>query len=411
MPGYQQGIGLDVMMECMRSVEHGEEGDDDIPAIPTPMRPIQGTRGMNCNSRILVQTVRLSDVRAEAEVKGENYEFLNSSRFHSCNHWEWAPFRAGSNDSVQVDPKWWASLPIEMRSRIAAVSTVVESTRSIQVPHEREMRKHKCCLQVYEAYESGFEFACWRSLMPEAQLVPLKTSDRRALAATALLRVLSNDEFEADDLEQVSGELLESLDDAIKRVGGKAFVKTANKSAKNDTVLRPHTEPSSILDELTSSRDVLKRSLGSSKTPAKYLVLQPWKDDVTEASELRVIIAGHRIAGISQQKWHKSLGHTKEHAESFVQPVKDLWYKQLLRICPYADCVLDVYVSKGKAHLIEVNPCGWWGSSASGLFQWVRDRDLLLDPSTIPVRVVVSSADSSTITIDPPNDDVGFTGK
>merc|ERR1712083_668722 len=141
--------------------------------------------------------------------------------------------------------------------------------------------------------------------------------------------------------------------------------------------------------------------MGASKqAPTKYLVLQPWEADITQASELRVIIVDREIAGISQQFWFKSFGHTQKSAAAIVQPVRDLWYDRLLPKCPYADCVLDVYISQGEAHLIEVNPCGWWGSSGSGLFQWVRDRDLLLDPNVLPVRVVVNSNDSSTIIVD-----------
>merc|ERR1712232_170796 len=107
-----------------------------------------------------------------------------------------------------------------------------------------------------------------------------------------------------------------------------------------------------------------------------------------------------QLAGLSQQYWFDSVGHTRESAATFVQPVVDLWYGRLLPICPYADCVLDVYVAQGEAHVIEVNPCGWWGASGSGLFHWVHDRDLLQDLSILPVRVVVDSPDSSTIAVD-----------
>ena len=77
----------------------------------------------------------------------------------------------------------------------------------------------------------------------------------------------------------------------------------------------------------------------------------------------------------------------------------------------YADCVVDAHVdsSSGRAKLIEVNACGWWGPSGSALFHYERDRELLRDPDRLPVRVVVETADEHTVPL-PTGTDVGGIG-
>lgn len=90
-------------------------------------------------------------------------------------------------------------------------------------------------------------------------------------------------------------------------------------------------------------------------------------------------------------------GHTRESALAAVQPLMRLWQDELLPKCPYADCVLDAYVVGDVAYLIEVNPCGFWGSSGSGLFHWLHDRDELLGDGPLPVRVVVAEASDTDL--------------
>jgi len=405
LPGFPSAISVDVMLQCMPPIDSGADEEEPDPVIPAAMRPLPDARAVTHHScRILAQTVSLADVSLDRRMTGDSFEYTGSC-FNTCNHWEWTPFLASSDEIVQVDPTWWSSLPMELQTRIAAAVKVNKAAQGIKVPHASELRTINCCHRVYDIYNKGFEFACWRSMIPNVVLVPLNCRDRRSLAAIALRRVsLGGGAFQPDDIEQVSAGLLEKLSSAIRSVGGRAFAKTADKSAKNDVKLQAHTRPESILDELTSSKDVLVQSLASKEAPATYLVLKPWKDEVDAASEFRAIIIDRQLAGISQQFWYKSVGHTCDSVVSLVQPVIDLWYDKLLPLCPYADCVLDVYVTKGEAHLIEVNPCGCWASSGSSLFHWISDRDLLLDPCVLPVRVVVPSPDSSTITVDPPYD-------
>eukprot|EP00931_Biecheleriopsis_adriatica_P118914 TRINITY_DN94219_c0_g1_i1.p1 TRINITY_DN94219_c0_g1~~TRINITY_DN94219_c0_g1_i1.p1 ORF type:complete len:417 (+),score=42.88 TRINITY_DN94219_c0_g1_i1:23-1273(+) len=403
-PKLSQAALLEVLPECMLAPCHGGDRDqEEIIQIPTPMSPPAKPAKPEVTAwrreDILIQSVRLADVRAEAKVTE-----VGGGCFNTFGLWEWAPFRFLGGEEVQVDSAWWASLPVEQQAAIACSTKVVQAVDVIELPHSREIGSNRFCRQVLDSYKQGFEFAYWQDLKPEARLVPLRQRDRRVLANVALNRIFSGEDLQPHDLEELSSDFLTNLKDAIHQVGGRAFVKAPQKSAKNDLTMRAHSQPDTVLDELTASKDVLINALGSRTAPAQYLVVQPWRDDISAAREFRVIIANRRVAGISQQAWFKSVGHCKETATSAAQCLLHLWYAKLVHVCPYFDCVLDAYVCNGEAYLIEVNPCGWWGTSGSALFHWDHDRDLLLDTETIPVRIVVARPDASTISVDSPYD-------
>lgn len=368
-----------------------DEEDENL--IPKPLPVLPGAElVVRDDSSFMVQTVLLSDVQDQD---------LQEQRFNSNNHHEWAPFRSGGDFSVQVDSAWWASLSLDLQAEIERV-IVVEQVSKVGVPHRAEILSEVACNEVYQAYTDCFSFARWQTLKQHTVLVPLLKKDRLALESLARRHVLGGSSLQSADLmETVGATLLGDLQAAIESVGGRAFAKTAEKSAKNDLLLRPHETPASILQELTQSKDVLQQSLGRGGTgkrrTARYLVVQPWDDVVEAANEFRVIIIDRQVAGITQQLWARFVGHTEASAAAAVQPLLRLWYHVLLPVSPYADCVLDAYVEGNVAHLIEVNPCGFWGSSGSGLFHWLIDRELLLGGGPLPVRVVVLEPHASTI--------------
>lgn len=381
---------LDVFDLLAGSVDETEGTDVDAP-VPPPWPPFPNgefVRDRVCE--VSVQSVLLEDVRA-----------LGDNRFNSTNHHEFAPFRKHGENAVLADPAWWASLGTELRAEIEASVSVEVASEPIGVPHEAEIKVSEGCNALYQAYLDGFGFARWAVLQPEALLVPLAHSDRMSLEALARRQVLGGSGLQDGDLEMVSSSLLMNLQEAIEHVGGRAFAKTAEKSAKNDVVLRPHETSKSILEELTASQDVLQQSLGQGGTgkrqTARYLVVQPWNEHINKSNEFRVIIQGRHIVGITQQSWACFVGHTEESVMLLVPPMLHLWYSKLLPLCPYVDCVLDVFVANGVAQLIEVNPCGFWGSSGSGLFHWIHDRDLLLSGGPLIVRIVVEARATSTI--------------
>lgn len=234
-------------------------------------------------------------------------------------------------------------------------------------------------------------------MRPSAEMVVLPERDRTVLEEIARRRVLGGSTLDAGDFEQLSSEFVNGLHEAIVRVGGRAFAKTAEKSAKNDVDLRPHETVHGVLDELTGSLDVLRQSLGRGGTgqrrTAQYIVFQPWDDEIKPECEFRVIIVGRHVAGITQQSWGRFVGHVAATAAAAAEPLIRLWYDELLELCPYADCTLDAFVTAdGEARLIEVNPCGFWGSSGSGLFHWLHDGELLRATNgPLPVRYVEGS--------------------
>jgi hypothetical protein len=340
--------------------------------------------------RIVVQGVALDDVKR-----------LNDRRFNSNNHHDWAPFRSSSENEVLVDPTWWSDLGPAMQTEMQRAVDITVAPFDITLPHAAEIGQCDRCNSLYQAYLDAFSFARWSSMKTDAVMVPLPPNDRIAMEELARRQVLGGSAVQDSDLHKLSEALFSDLQVAIERVGGKAFAKTAEKSAKNDVILKGHTTGLSILKELTSSEDVLKQSLGRGATgrrqTARYLVVQPWQENISKCNEFRVVITNKEVTAVSQQTWACSVGHTIETATACIPPILRLWYSDLLPLCPYADCVLDVYVADSSAHLIEINPCGFWGSSGSALFHWVYDRDVLLDPRTITVRFVTEERDASTL--------------
>jgi len=385
---------LDLLADSACQGDRGEADDIDAHSdpLPLPLPPLVQENEMEGTPDhcIAVQTVLLDDVR-----------MLGDTRFNSTNHHEWAPFRGVGENAVEVDPSWWASLGGTVCSEIQKFVDIQLAPSEIVVPHEAEIRPHKGCNALYQAYLDTFSFARWATLKPDAKIVSLDPRDRTALEELARRQVLGGTRLQDGDLETVSDDLLQNLKQAIDDVGGRAFVKTAEKSAKNDVVLRAHTTALSVLRELTSSQDILQQSLGRGGTgqrrTARYLVVQPWIDGINKSNEFRVVIQGKRICAITQQSWGCFAGHSVESVTALIPPILQLWYERCLLTCPYSDCVLDVYVKDGIAHLIEINPNGFWGSSGSGLFHWNFDREILLDPCQLLVRIVVESLDSSTV--------------
>jgi len=360
--------------------------------IPAPFPPSAvASVGETPRVDVLVQTVLLDEVRD-----------LKDDRFNTQNHHAWAPFRDKDDGSVLVDPAWWRSLVTEFRTFIESAVRVVEAPQSIEVPHEVDIKNGRGSAMVYRKYVDGFAFSRWRHLQPTAVLVPLMRHDRNVLELAARRHALGGTSgLQPGEMAEISDSLMADLTMAIAHVGGRAFAKTTEKSAKNDADLRPHETPQSILEELTKSPDVLKQSLGKDAKGdhrgSRYLVVQPWVDGISAANEFRVFIIGGHVAAISQQMWSLYAGHTTESAANAVEPLRRLWYEQLRTQSPYLDCTLDAYIVNGVAHLIEINPCGLWGSSGSSLFHWVIDYDLLFGDGSLPVRVVVERADACTI--------------
>jgi hypothetical protein len=390
---------VDVMDLLAGSVVHDDiSGEDEVqsPALPVPLPPlpvdISTCSAEQKAKRIVVQGVALDDVIR-----------FRDRRFNSNNHHEWAPFRTSGENEVLVDPTWWSNLGTSLQTVMKTAVNITVATCEIAAPHAADIGRCEGCNSLYQAYLDAFSFARWVPMKTDAVLVPLHPNDRMAMEELARRQVLGGSAVQDKDLHQLSEALFADLQVAIGHVGGEAFAKTAEKSAKNDVTLKGHTTGLSILKELTSSEDVLKQSLGRGATgrrqTARYLVVQPWRESIRKCNEFRVVIINSQVAAVSQQTWACFVGHTIETAAACVTPIVDLWSKELLPLCPYADCILDVYVANSSAHLIEINPCGFWGSSGSALFHWVYDRDVLLDPQTITVRFVTEACEVSTLDV------------
>lgn len=141
------------------------------------------------------------------------------------------------------------------------------------------------------------------------------------------------------------------------------FVKLSHKSAKNNHKLYPSFTVTDVFDNLVHSEEVLK-NVDKSTT----LVLKPWNDDITKATEYRVFVEQGRVIGISQQEWH-----TPQRESPMLDGILDA-LNNLCKKLPYYDAVLDVNYKDGKLVLIEINPGCIWHSSGSSLFRWEELR-------------------------------------
>jgi hypothetical protein len=194
-------------------------------------------------------------------------------------------------------------------------------------------------------------------------------------------------------------ELQAALTDTVAMEPAGCFVKTSQKSSKNDIGVTPVFTVADVLQQLTSSRDVLVQSFEKTGTKAcQSIVVQPFRPAISSRNELRVFVENRRVVAISQQKWMRSYGLTAEDCMPMAEAVVALYDNHIRDAAPYyASCVLDVWVDldsgtaieqveqqdkqesaakqqqPNKAHLIEINPGEKWASSGSALFHWIDD--------------------------------------
>ena len=267
------------------------------------------------------------------------------------------------------------------------------------IPHEIQSLSHSIFWNLYTSYVCKFDYDVWlKMLSPSAEevipgvkrylmqespvyIIKLKKMQTDLLKEIGTKRVITGNNISKDDLEDFS-DLVPILEEILGLIGERgAFVKSQCKSCKNDIALRPLKTPEDIIENLTSSKDIVTRW----KESDNLLIVMPFLKELDRMKEFRVIVLNGRIAGISQQLWHKALDWTPD-ATTF-EAIEYLWTQELAPKFHYGDVVLDVYIdSFNKAKLIECNPGGVWCASGSALFSWVTDLDLL-NSDTIPFRI------------------------
>ena len=246
--------------------------------------------------------------------------------------------------------------------------------------------------EIYKEWVGKFSFEKWYSGLLEAKLVEISEYDKEILMGLAKKVILANRVLTEDDLEDFSPSFLQLIGEALSTYDNRVFVKTSEKSGKNDDMMRPSTTVLEVIKSVTNSKDIFLYSM-TREDQCRYLIIQPWSDLISSMNEFRVIIEDRRILAISQQQLYKYVGLNEELCRRAAESIQS-WYEVNKEVIPYEAVVLDMYVDfnsgsqSHNAHLIECNPGYAWGSSGSSLFHWVRDRDLF-DTESVIVRYIM----------------------
>jgi len=288
----------------------------------------------------------------------------NKERYNSNNHHD---FFLKDIDN----PDWWECLSV-------FVKTELEKYRGMDDFHR---------------YLELFAFENWNKGLVDAELVEVREPVRKDLEAIATVRLLTSLSTQEYISHPIFKDFISFNIDFIREIQkilnkfGKVFIKTSEKSAKNDSGIYPVSNVEDVINQITSSNDVFRQSI-THQNRCKYLVFQRWNDEINEQNEFRVIIEKGRILGISQQKWWKAVGLTEELCLVAAKAILH-WWKTRKRTIHFNSVVLDMWVDfkEERAHLIECNPGFKWGSSGSALFHWILD-DVLLQSEKIWFRYV-----------------------
>lgn len=175
------------------------------------------------------------------------------------------------------------------------------------------------------------------------------------------------------------------LDNQIqKRYKSRAFIRTAKKSTKNDTGIRPVKSAQDALNLLGSSKEVISW-LSETLAIETYLIVLAWNDDITTQNEFRVIVHNKKIKTICQQAWFIDVGLDSNKMKIISKHIAE-YVKNIIPILNYPDVVLDVWIDhNNQVNFIEANPGGRWACSNSGLARWT-DEKIWLDDNIIHIR-------------------------
>jgi len=378
---------------------------------------------------LVLQKIALSVVQASQRLKEKDKAKYEQSWFNSCNIAIYTPYQLkngahwSSSDErkeLVVDSKWWTSQSDSVRETIrtlcqdhgaALVKWEHESTDFY--PHRIDPKDvaNPLLRGCYNAYHSQFEYKNFAQCVSSpVAIVELSSWETRLLIEIARKRCLTGHSLRMDDLEDFSRKTLETIQNYLdQHQATGVFVKTLDKSAKNDVRLEPLYTLFDVISQLTFSRDVLamleflvakkKEGENSATSNCCYLILMPWHEKITALNEFRVFCRNQKVVAMAQQKWYLDLSDRTTYGDERLTPQKAIraaratvrQYEQewAHRLPPHwSEAVLDVWVEyhgddqssedgQDIAHLIEVNPGGRWASSGSSLFEWKADVNIL----------------------------------
>eukprot|EP00551_Chaetoceros_affinis_P008366 CAMPEP_0203670166 /NCGR_PEP_ID=MMETSP0090-20130426/6334_1 /ASSEMBLY_ACC=CAM_ASM_001088 /TAXON_ID=426623 /ORGANISM="Chaetoceros affinis, Strain CCMP159" /LENGTH=403 /DNA_ID=CAMNT_0050534979 /DNA_START=13 /DNA_END=1224 /DNA_ORIENTATION=+ len=344
--------------------------------------------------KIILQFVDPSIVSCAIKLKEEDKAFdgvwFNST---TCN--EYDPFffetgdagnncdqdSRGENSIFVLDAVWFRKQPLDLQTSIhdfinSQEGVTLKLCDNLEYPHQKTRMNCRISDYICAAYRDHFTFDKFSHLVdPPPFLVHLSSLDRTELLEKARIGCLTGKEFEQHHLDDFSNVMVESIQNYCQRYPGGVFAKTLEKSAKNDTTLRPLHEPLEIIQQLTSSRDVLCNL--EHKVTSK-LVLMPWNSKISKMNEFRLFVHDSRLVALSQQQWYRSVEITEEMAIIAAKAACE-FVQNIVEGVKWPDIVIDAWIDydNKKWHLIEINPGGISMSSGSSLFEWKVDAKIL----------------------------------
>ena len=163
-----------------------------------------------------------------------------------------------------------------------------------------------------------------------------------------------------------------------------AFIKTEGCSTKHDFKPMEAFYATEALTHVLSSH-ACTRTLVKEQGP-HFLLLSPWREDITQDNEVRVFIKNQKVMGVSQQFWFEEcqpmLSVWAPQTSAVFAAVDALCARVFAQLDPafqYDECCFDVWLEQNDdsetilAHLIEINGRGGWGSAGSALYSWQHD--------------------------------------
>ena len=196
---------------------------------------------------------------------------------------------------------------------------------------------------------------------PECTLIQLDDSD---LSDLIELHIKSNKKFSPSNQHIINENLIRKISYVLEiyKDDG-AFVKTSLKSAKKNSKglkITPCFTVNDVFENLVSSDQILQSLLFGCN-----IIVRRWVDIKTQ-NEFRVYILNKRIRAICQQSLTEKI-ENKLDQNKLIKTI-EVFYNTLQ--IDYDDCVLDLYISNEKIHLIEINSGGEWSTAGAGLFNW-----------------------------------------
>jgi hypothetical protein len=309
------------------------------------------------------------------------------SRLNTNNYHETSPFRFDNNKLVFDKELWtkihdkWIGIEI---IKIFGIPLLESHVLYNNIPEDSD----ELYWIIYSLFNEWTAGNHWYHLIPESIIIEIPDKEIDILINTSDTLI-----YQTKEVENFINILPETISLLKKTMTGiDYFIKTQNTSTKKD--FKPISVDTSYeaLKHILLSKECNRSFKKTKKKQRKnYLLLSPWRCNVSSDNEFRVFIIDGKIAGISQQDIYKisvtMLNVWSSMADEIYNAVEKLYENIKLNLSyefQYDQCCLDIWINHDNqedlvAYLIEINGRGGWGSSGSALYCWKYDPPIALE--------------------------------